>query len=223
MTASVASLSAFSLAACASLASLSFLDGGRGGNFAWSSAGARTLRVGWVVSTEVVLVREEMGFNDRLETVEIWDTSDELEPLLFGNGCADGLRAGKAGDGCDEFLRSGSGGGTSRLGGVGGVSTANSDLPVLVRCGRDGGLRFCGRAGKLGLCVGTVPFALGVGTVDAGFAAPGGGGGGGRFVVGGLVKFFCLFRAAMRSARELNLGSSTSAISKVTRRAVLTK
>lgn len=166
-------------------------------------------------------MREETGFNERLETVDIWDTSDELEPLLLGNGCADGLRVGKAGDGCEEFLRSGSGGGASRFAKVEGDSTMTSDLLVFVRCGRDGGLRFCGRAGKLGLCVEVMPFASRVAVLGADFAAPGGGGGGGRFVVvGGVEKFFCLFRAAMRSARELNLGSSTSAMLKMVSRDV---
>lgn len=208
MITSVASLSAASLA---SRASLSFRDGGRGGNFARSSVGARTLRVG-CVSVDVVLVREETGFNDRFEIDEIWDTSDELEPLLLCSGCADGLRVGRAGD-CSEPLRVGRGGGASRPGKVGGVLTIDS--VVLVRRGRLGASCFCGRGGILGLCKEAVLFAFEVRTRDGSLPAPGGGGGG-RFVEGGgVVKFFCLFKAAIRSASELNFGSSTSAILKV--------
>lgn len=46
---------------------------------------------------------------------------------------------------------------------------------------------------------------------------PGGGGGGRRRADGGgAVKFFWPFKAAIRSERELNLGSSTSAMFEAT-------
>lgn len=133
---SAASLSAALWAACTSP---SFLDGGRGGNFAWSRAGARNLRVGWV-SVDVVLVREDTGFNDRFEMVEICDTSDELDPLLLGKGWVDALRAGRAGDGRVEFLRPGRGGGASRIGRLGEFWEVGPD--VFVRCGRLGTIGF---------------------------------------------------------------------------------
>lgn len=66
-----------SVASLAAWASLSFLDGGSGGSFAWSKAGASTRRVDGE-SNEVVLARDR----DKFEMDEIWEISDELEPRL---------------------------------------------------------------------------------------------------------------------------------------------
>lgn len=85
---------------------------------------------------------------------------------------------------------------------------------VLLLCGRAGGALFAGLAGTTGvaLSVGEAPFKLGeltwLGVFDDGLF--GGGGGGGLLV--GAVKLRCWFSAAILSARELNRGSSVSAM-----------
>ena len=92
-----------------------------------------------------MLVREDTAFRERLETLEIWDTSEEFESLRLLRCCDDGLRGGKAGDGSKELVRLGKGGGTFRGGRTGDCSA--TELDVLVRRGRAGGLGFwgCGR------------------------------------------------------------------------------
>lgn len=70
-----------------------------------------------------------------------------------------------------------------------------------------------GLAGTTGVAFCAAPFKGGeftwLGALDGGLF--GGGGGGGLFAVG-AVKFLCWFSAAILSARELNRGSSVSAI-----------
>lgn len=75
----------------------------------------------------------------------------------------------------------------------------------------DGGALRFGRGGRLGLSCAVPSPTSSAETLKS--CLVGGGGGGARFVPGvGAVKFFCLFRAAIRSASELNFGSSTSAM-----------
>lgn len=195
---------------------MSLLDGGSGGSLAWSSVGG-SLRVGWV-SVDVILVRDETGFNERLETVDIWDMSEAFEPLRVPRVCVDGRRGGKAGEGADRdvsvLVRDGRGGGARRAGTA--VSAGGSASLLVVRRGSAGGLvvLFCGRAGMTGLgaTAAATPFVwdFAAWVAEAVRLPPGGGGGGARLPV--LLKFFWLFRAAMRSASELNWRSSTSAI-----------
>lgn len=112
------------MAACASL---SLLVGGSGGSFAWSSVGARTLRV----SVEVVLGCEDAVLRDRPEIVETWETSEELDPLRPFRGCVDDLRGGKAGEESEELVRPGRGGGTFRAGSTGGFAESEPNVIVL--------------------------------------------------------------------------------------------
>ena len=97
------------------------------------------------------------------------------------------------------------------------MSAGGSASLLVVRRGSAGGLVvfFCGRAGMTGLgatAAAAAPFDWDFVTwaAEAVRLPPGGGGGGARLPV--LLKFFWLFRAAMRSASELNWRSSTSAI-----------
>ncbi len=73
---------------------------------------------------------EDPPFRDRLEIVEIWDTSEELDPLLLVSGFVDDLRGGKAGDDSEEFVRPGRGGGAFRTGRTGSFSETESDVIV---------------------------------------------------------------------------------------------
>jgi hypothetical protein len=92
--------------------------------------------------------------------------------------------------------------------------------------GKAGGICLLGRDGNGGLARGLDPSVKARGLATADLAPAGGGGGGGFFFAGAtplvplvpfalplLLKFFCLFRAAILSARVLNCGSaSVSAI-----------
>lgn len=146
--------------------------------------------------------------SERLDMVELWERADSLEPLRLLRLFIEGVRGGNAGDGASSevLVRLGRGGGALRAGKAG-LSSWMLELDVFVRCGRAGGSRFWGRAGRTG---------LGSSFSCEGFLADGGGGGGALLdaVAGGVVKFFCPLRAAMRSARELNCGSCTSAMVK---------
>lgn len=113
-------LSANSLAACASL---SIFVGGNGGSFAWSSVGARTLRAS-------VFGCEEPFLKERLDMVDIWETSEELDPLRLLNGFVDALRGGKAGEDSEELVRPGRGGGTFRAGSTRLFSEIESEVTV---------------------------------------------------------------------------------------------
>ena len=144
--ASACSRSAASLAACASL---SRLDGGSGGSFAGSKAGAITRRAAGESIVEAVLARD----NDRFEIDEMWETSDELEPRLDTRGCA-GLRGGKVGVGVgfnSDVFREGSGGRPGRAGGVSAGAVAGEAIGVFARWGILGGSLLAGRAGKTGV------------------------------------------------------------------------
>lgn len=208
----VGGLAAASFAACASR---SRRVGGSGGRFAWSSVGG-SLRGPWV-SVEVVLVCVDARDSDKFEAVDICETSEALEPLRVLRVCVEGLRGGKAGDNCDESVRVGRGGGARRPLVVGDTSWAGSEEVVVRRGSAGTESRACGRAGSEGE---GAPFPLvfpfEMKACDAGLARLVGGGGGGRFPVPSpvLLKFFWLLSAAIRSARELNWRSSTSAMSR---------
>lgn len=126
-------------------------------------------------------------------------------------------------------MRSGLSGRSGRLG-SGGVFCASTGAAVVLR-GSEGGASsaveaLLGRGGSEGL----VASSCGGGrtempldglsakapplTCDAGRGRLAGGGGGARLPApgGGAWKFFCLLRAAIRSARVVNCGSSTSAM-----------
>jgi hypothetical protein len=77
---------------------------------AWSSVGASTL-LGAGDSFEVVLVREDTGLSERLDIAEIWDISEELEPLRPFTFGVDDVRSGSAGA---VLLRLGKDGGSPR-------------------------------------------------------------------------------------------------------------
>ena len=90
----------------------------------------------------------------------------------------------------------------------GALTADETEEDVFVRRGRVGGSRGCGRLGMVGVEVVFAAWVVPFAALEAG-----GGGGGGRLVTGGgALKFFCWLRAAMRSASELNFGSSTSAM-----------
>lgn len=169
------------------------------------------------VSVDVMLVREETGFSDRLEIVDMWDMSEAFEPLRVLRVCVEGRRGGKAGEGAERdesvLVRDGRGGGARRAGTA--ASAGGSASLLVVRRGSAGGgfvVLLCGRAGMTGLGAAAAPLVwdFAIWAVEAVRLPPGGGGGGARLPV--LLKFFWLFRAAMRSASELNWRSSTSAI-----------
>lgn len=143
--------------------------------------------------------------------------SEAFDPLRVPRVCVDGRRGGKAGEGAGRdvsvLVRDGRGGGARRAGTA--VSAGGSASLLVVRRGSAGGglvVLFCGRAGMTGLGAAAAPLAwvFATWTAEAVRLPPGGGGGGARLPV--LLKFFWLFRAAMRSASELNWRSSTSAI-----------
>lgn len=145
--------------------------------------------------------------------------SDELEFLRTpgtGREAEVGRRDGRAGGVCCIEFREGNGGGFLFTAGIGLSSGISCSV---VRRGSGGGLLIAeaarvGRGGSDG--VGRPSFRFGNvgGTTGISVAARTGGGGGGRLpAVEGALKFFCWFRAAMRSASVLNCGSSTSAIS----------
>lgn len=141
------------------------------------------------------------------------DMSEAFEPLRGPRVCVEGRLGGRAGELSEDsvFVRvdkGGGGGGGGRM--PGGVPVALTS--VVVRRGNTGGLLslFCGLAGITGFFsagISGFAFPLLVGASD--FGRPGGGGGA-RFPL--LLKFFCWLRAAIRSARELNWRSSTSAM-----------
>lgn len=108
-----------SVASLAAWDSLSFLDGGSGGSFAWSKTGASIRRVDGE-STEVVLARDK----DRLEMDEIWEISDELEPRLEASWCV-ALRGGNVGVSVapEEVFWEGSGGRPGKAGGFAAVGS----------------------------------------------------------------------------------------------------
>ncbi|KAK9770809.1 hypothetical protein SCAR479_12486 [Seiridium cardinale] len=146
----------------------------------------------------------------------MWETSEEFEPLRVCNVCVEGLRAGNAGEGCRlfVFVREGKAGGARRPETASGVS--RTGVAAVERRGSAGAESLsCGLVGIAGIFGAVaVPFPLGFGTCASDFGRPGGGGGDGLFLGPSpwLLKFFCALRAAIRSARLLNLGSSTSAI-----------
>lgn len=156
--------------------------------------------------------------------VEMWEMSDELEFLLPGTSCPEGLREGKAGDTCDWELRDGKGGGGRVAVRVGTWTGVEGDgLPRAVSSSvflRGSGGAFSaagliGRGGIDGVGVSSpIASCVIVAIVDSVAARFGGGGGGARLPAlgGGAWKFFCLFNAAIRSLSELNCGSSTSAM-----------
>lgn len=196
-------------AASLAFASSSRLVGGSGGRFAWSSVGG-SRRVG--CPSEVV------------DSADTCDMSLELEPRLAASCCVEGLRGGSAGDGCagdgcaepacEDGLRLGRAGGCATVapfraasgGEDGSGSTPSCDTFVGVRRGSGGRDSASGWDGVAGLPCWSAPVEEGC------FGRLGGGGGGARFVGAGALKFFCLLRAAIRSARVTSCGSSVSAI-----------
>lgn len=141
---------------------------------------------------------------------DICETSDELEPRRVCNVWVDGRLGGRAGEE-PVFVRDGKAGGARRPGGASGVSRAGV---VVERRGSAGDEPLSCAPDIDGLWATTrVPLPL-FKPCASDLGRPGGGGGGGRFLGPSppLEKFFCWLRAAIRSARELNLGSSTSAI-----------
>ena len=166
---------------------------------------------------------DEACVNDKLDTAEIYETSDEFELRRTERVWAEGCRGGRAGETCCCELLLGRGGGARlRPGRAGGVAALPFSKLVLL-CGNGGGA-FCvfareGLGGSEGLfwatttsLVAGVVAELRTGAVDAGRFEGGGGGARLPTVDGGAWKFFCLLRAAMRSWRVVNCGSSTSAI-----------
>lgn len=188
-------------------ASRSLLVGGNGGKFACSSGGGsfRFSLNPELVADEAVLLR------DSEEMVETCDLMDSLEVRRVTSDWIDGLLGGRAGDGCDCSLSLlGNGGARVRAEGEDWLTL----FSVWLLDGKRGGAFLAGRDGILGVsfcelpltAVGNVCVSLGV--REAGRF--GGGGGGGLFE--GVVKFFCWFKAAILSAREVKRGSSVSAI-----------
>lgn len=135
---------------------------------------------------------------DRFDVAELYETSDEEE---FRRGAA------SVSVGCKVVRRGGSAG-------VGAETTGW----VTVRVGSFGGrgvVETWGGGG--GAWLPAVDGLLGTGGLAgtggrAGFDAGGGGGGARLGFCSPAAKFFCAFRAAIRSARVVSRGSSTSAI-----------
>lgn len=157
-----------------------------------------------LVADEIVLLSE------RDDTVDLTD-SPELRRVT--NDWVEGFLGGRAGDVCVcSESRLGSRGARPRVDGEG----IAFSLSVLVLWGRAGGAFFAGRVGIAGVIVPVelplrwgeaVPCAW-VGVREGGRLGGGGGGG----LLEGAVKFLCLLSAAILSERELNVGSSVSAI-----------
>lgn len=148
------------------------------------------------------------------ESEDAVDLTDSPELRRVTSDWTEGLLGGRVGDVCvSSESRLGSGGASPR---AIGEDTAFS-LSVLVLCGKAGGAFFAGRAGTAGIvALAGSPLGWGVAVPCDGAGGRetgrlGGGGGGGRLEEG-AVKFLCLLRAAILSDRELNVGSSVSAI-----------
>lgn len=197
LTVVVALATSFSLA-CA--ASRSRRVGGSGGNFADSSGGGsfRLSANPGLVADEAVL------FNDREEMVERCDLTDSLEVRrAMTSDWVDGLLGGRAGDGCGCSV--------SLLCKEGARARAGGDewptsFSVWLLDGRAGGALLTGREGIVGVAL--CEPCVSAGAREAGRFGGGGGGG----LLEGVVKFFCWFRAAILSAKELKRGSSASAM-----------
>ena len=192
--------------------------GGKSGSFAASKTGGSFL----CVSTDEVLVLEDAvrdWVSDTPDTVEL---IDEFDPFRV-NGL-NPLRGGRAGD-VSDAARPGRGGGNLRAG-FGDGGAAKRGLPLSIR---GGGRTFflTPRGNSPPSCATEVPKmgngALFVVWTRAGAAGRSGVGAAGRSreegIGGGglLPKVWCClvcdwFRAAIRSWREVNWGSSTSAM-----------
>lgn len=211
----LASLAAACLAAASSFAfaSNSRLVGGRGGRSAISVTGGSLCTM---VPLDPLLVVEEIVLvNDRDDMVDCIEASDDAElrrPEGLGTVIVDALRGGRAGDAWKDPVLDGKGGGPE----------ASAAFWVFRR-GRGGGaLAFgLGLGGIRGAasCADAVMVTTGAVWLRPWASAEGrpGGGGGGGFLraasgVPTLLKFFCLFNAAIRSASVLNCGSSVSAM-----------
>lgn len=211
----LASLAMACLAAASSLAfaSNSRLVGGKGGKSAMSVTGGSLCTM---VPLDPLLVVEEIVLvNDRDDMVDCIEASDDAElrrPEGLGTVIVDVRRGGSAGDAWNDPVLDGRGGGPE----------ASAAFWVLRR-GRGGG------ASALGLGLGGIRGAASCAEVvmvttgavwlrpwDSAEGRPGGGGGGGFLRAASgvptLLKFFCLFNAAIRSASVLNWGSSVSAM-----------
>lgn len=174
------------------------LLGGRGGRLAGSYAGG-SFRDPWLsFDSRLVLEEDTVLPAERFDAIELYETSDEEE---FRRGAA-GVSVG-----CKVVRRGGSAG-------VGAGATGW----VTVRVGSVGGrgvVETWGGAG--GAWLPAVGGRLGTGGLAgtggrAGFDTGGGGGGARLGFCSPAAKFFCEFKAAIRSARVVSRGSSTSAM-----------
>lgn len=200
----LASLAAVCLAAASSFAfaSDSRLGGGKGGRSAMSVTGGSLCTT---VPLDPLLVVEEIVLvNDRDDMVDCIEASDDAElrrPEGLGTVMVEVRRGGSAGDAWNDPVLAGNGGGPEA-----------SEAFWVFRRGRGGGASALGLG--LGGARGAEPLTVTMGAVW--LRAPGGGGGGGFLRAASgvptLLKFFCLFNAAIRSASVLNWGSSVSAM-----------
>lgn len=147
---------------------------------------------------------EAVLFSDSEDMVDRCDLTDSFEVFrATTSDWVDGLLGGRAGDGFDcSVSLLGKGGAKARAGG----EEWPMSFSVWLLDGREGGGAFlAGSEGIVGVALCESPFE---GAREAGRLGGGGGGG----LLEGAVKFFCWFRAAILSARELKRGSSASAI-----------
>lgn len=172
-----------------------------------------------MVPLDPLLVVEEIVLvNDRDDMVDCIEASDDAElrrPEGLGTVIVDVRRGGSAGDAWKDAVLDGKGGGPE--------ASAAFWVFWVFRRGRGGGASAfgLGLGGIRGAASCAEPVMVTTGAVwlrpwASAEGRPGGGGGGGFLRAASgvptLLKFFCLFNAAIRSASVLNWGSSVSAM-----------